>query len=201
MVDQGLRFIRRKHDGEIICFIANQSAEAVDGWVPLASDGKSAILMDAMTGTTAAQRFGGTARYSTTITRPEGPASQQWRLDLGDVRESARVILNGKPIGTLVAHPFRIELGDALRPGDNLLEIEVTNLAANRIRDLDRKQTPWKIFHDINFVDIQYRPFDASNWPLTPSGLPGPVTLIPMSVANQTDCAGGARNGGASSSG
>ena len=28
---------------------------------------------------------------------------------------------------------------------------------------------------EINFVNINYKPFDAANWPLTPSGLLGPV--------------------------
>ena len=35
----------------------------------------------------------------------------------------------------------------------------------------------WKTFHDINFVNLDYRPFNASNWPLTDSGLLGlPIT-------------------------
>ena len=54
------------------------------------------------------------------------------------------------------------------------------NLAANRIRDLDQRKVPWKIMREINFVNINYRPFDASGWPLTPSGLLGPVTLTPL---------------------
>jgi hypothetical protein len=36
---------------------------------------------------------------------------------------------------------------------------------------------PWKNFHEINFVNIDYRPFNAADWPLTDSGLLGPVTL------------------------
>jgi len=61
-----------------------------------------------------------------------------------------------------------------------VLEIEVTNLSANRIRDLDRRGVPWKIFRDINFVNIDYRSFDASSWPVRESGLAGPVTLTPL---------------------
>jgi len=57
------------------------------------------------------------------------------------------------------------------------LEVEVTNLSANRIRDLDQRKVPWKNFHDINYVNIRYKPFDASDWPLYDSGLLGPVTL------------------------
>ena len=51
---------------------------------------------------------------------------------------------------------------------------------ANRIRDLDARKVEWKKFHEINFVNIHYRPFDASTWPLADSGLLGPVKLVPM---------------------
>jgi hypothetical protein len=126
-----------------------------------------------------AQRFAGTARYTVRFDRPRGEALD-WLLDLGDVRESARVRLNGRSLGTLWSRPFRVRLGPALRPGENLLEVEVTNLAANRIRDLDRRGVEWKRFHDINIVNADYKPFDASGWPLADSGLLGPVTLAPL---------------------
>ena len=57
---------------------------------------------------------------------------------------------------------------------------EVTNLAANRIADLDRRGVGWKAYHEINFVNKDYKPFDASGWPLRDSGLIGPVTLRPV---------------------
>ena len=53
---------------------------------------------------------------------------------------------------------------------------------ANRIRDLDRRGVDWKIMHEINFVNLDYRPFDASAWPDTLSGLLGPVTLTPLRI-------------------
>ena len=59
------------------------------------------------------------------------------------------------------------------------IAIEVTNLSANRIRDLDQRGVDWKKFYEINFVDHTYKPFDASKWDLEPSGLPGPVRLLP----------------------
>jgi hypothetical protein len=123
-----------------------------------------------------AQRFAGTARYTLRFERP-GRAASDWLLDLGDVRESARVSLNGRSLGTLWTRPFRLRLGRALRAGANRLEVEVTNLAANRIRDLDRRGVAWKRFRDINVVNVDYKPFDASGWPLADSGLLGPVTL------------------------
>ncbi len=63
------------------------------------------------------------------------------------------------------------------RPGilkeQNTIEIAVTNVSANRIRKLDREKVVWKNFYEINFVDINYVPFDASKWEVTESGLQG----------------------------
>jgi len=70
-------------------------------------------------------------------------------------------------------------LDGRVRPVGNVLEIEVTNLSANRLRDLDRRKVAWRVFHDINVVNLDYQPLDASNWPILPSGLLGPVTLAP----------------------
>ena len=118
-----------------------------------------------------------------TLSRFDAPDSASRHvLSLGRVAESARVRLNGRDLGVLFAAPYRIETGPLRRTG-NVLEIEVTNLSANRIRDLDRRGVEWKIFRDINFVGIDYKPFDASKWPVRPSGLLGPVTLQPLASA------------------
>jgi hypothetical protein len=124
-----------------------------------------------------ADRFAGTARYSITFDAADG--ANRHRLTLGRVAESARVRLNGREIGVLFASPFVIETGPLRRTG-NTLEVEVTNVSANRIRDLDRRGVQWKIFRDINFVGIDYKPFDASQWPIRTSGLIGPVMLQPI---------------------
>ena len=128
-----------------------------------------------------AQRFAGTARYRLEFDRPATPADD-WLLDLGDMRESARVRLNGTEVTTAWSLPFRVRVGAQLKPGRNVLELDVTNLAANRIRDLDRRHVEWKIMREINFVNINYKPFDASGWDLSPSGLLGPVALAPLRV-------------------
>ncbi|MGA2246144.1 MAG: glycosyl hydrolase [Verrucomicrobiota bacterium] len=122
-----------------------------------------------------APAFAGTAAYETTFAAP-GEAGRTVALDLGDVRQSARVRLNGEDYGTLLTPPFRVIVNN-LKPDHNLLEIEVTSVAANRIRDLDRRGVNWKVFKDINLVDINYAPFNASHWPLTDCGLLGPVEL------------------------
>lgn len=125
-----------------------------------------------------AKRFSGTALYSITFNGPTDK-SDEWLLDLGRVCESARVKLNGHKVGTLFSVPFKISVGQFLRKGSNTLEVEVTNLSANRIADMDRRKVYWKKFYDTNFVNIHYEEFDASDWPLMDSGLLGPVRLIP----------------------
>jgi hypothetical protein len=133
-------------------------------------------------GDTNAQRFAGTALYTLIFDRPaldsDGPnlIGGHWELDLGTVCQSARVRLNGRDLGVLFTPPFRVMLSE-FRPAGNRLEIEVSNVSANRIRDLDQRGVKWKNFRDINVVNVDYKPFDASHWPLTDSGLLGPVTL------------------------
>ena len=125
-----------------------------------------------------AGRFAGTARYSLKFDAP-ATSAEGWELDLGRVCQSARVRLNGRELGAVLVPPFRLSV-DGLKPTGNELAIEVTNTSANRIRDLDRHGVKWKRFYDINFVNIDYKPFDASNWPLADSGLLGPVLLRPI---------------------
>ncbi|MDZ7722222.1 MAG: hypothetical protein U5R06_05185 [candidate division KSB1 bacterium] len=96
------------------------------------------------------------------------------------MRESAEIYVNDEYAGTLWCLPFELSVGKYIQKGINTLEIRVTNLSANRIRDLDRRGVNWKRFYDINFVDQNYEEFDASDWPVAPSGLLGPVRLIPV---------------------
>ncbi|GAC1654698.1 MAG: glycosyl hydrolase [Gemmatimonadaceae bacterium] len=126
-----------------------------------------------------ADRFAGTARY--VLHFDAQVTARNFLLDLGRVGESARVRLNGRDLGTLISRPFRVETGP-LRAMDNVLEIDVTNLSGNRVRDLDRRQVTWKIFTDINFVGLDYKPFDASTWPVRTSGLAGPVMITPLAT-------------------
>ena len=119
----------------------------------------------------------GTGVYTTTFRLTEEQAQGRWRIELGDVRESARVYINGELIGCAWAAPFSLDCKN-LRKGKNLLRIEVTNLPANRIAHLDRQGIPWRKFKDINFVDINYKHTTYEKWAPVPSGLNGPVRLV-----------------------
>ncbi len=118
------------------------------------------------------EAFSGTARYTTVFDAKPG----RYLLELGRVCESASVRLNGEEVGTMILAPFTLEL-TITKPTGNVLEIEVASLAANRIRDLDWRGVVWQNFYDINFVNLDYKHFDASKWPVRASGLLGPVTL------------------------
>jgi hypothetical protein len=135
----------------------------------------------------AAKAFSGTASYTIEFDNPAngdaGKSAGDWLLDLGKVAESARVKLNGKPVTTLWAKPFQVAVGEYLRPGKNVLEIEVTNLGANRIADMDRRKVNWKYFYDANVASNTARGvLNAATWPVFDSGLIGPVRLVPLST-------------------
>ena len=129
--------------------------------------------------------FSGTAVYSVNFPKPSESADA-WLLDLGSIHESAHVKLNGQSLGTLIGPTFQIQIPVEAFEESNLLEIEVSNLMANRIADLDRRGVFWKRFYNIN-VSARTREnlgpagvFDASQWEVRPSGLEGPVYLIPL---------------------
>jgi hypothetical protein len=102
----------------------------------------------------------------------------KWMIDLGDVRESARVYINGEFIGCAWSVPFVLSTKGTLKAGDNELRIEVTNLPANRISDLDRKGVKWRKMEEINVVDINYKKTLYDQWEPMPSGLNSEVKLV-----------------------
>jgi hypothetical protein len=183
-------FADRKVDGAAWRYSQSYGAPIVIGgeWKVHFTQGGPALPGDYTTSSLAswttrddaeAKRFAGTAQYAVEFDGPENREGR-FRIELGKVCESARVRLNGRDLGTLWAAPFAVDIPAGLLQAHNMLTIEVTNLAANRIADLDRRGVNWKAFHEINFVNRDYKPFDASKWPLRDSGLIGPVQLVPL---------------------
>jgi alpha-L-rhamnosidase len=124
------------------------------------------------------QSFSGTAVYSTTFTIKNKAAN--YLLQLDKLYESARIIINGKDAGLIWSLPYELKVGQLLKEGKNTISIEVCNLMANRMRNMDRNGEVWRNYHEINFVNINYKNFDASNWKVQPSGLDGAITLNPL---------------------
>ncbi|MGH9616897.1 MAG: glycosyl hydrolase [Acidobacteriaceae bacterium] len=116
--------------------------------------------------------FSGVGTYTKTI-----QASPNWFragahvwIDLGDVRNLAVVSVNGTNLGQVWHAPYRVDATAALKPGDNQIEVKVTNSWVNRIigdlqPDAEKKYT---------FPD--FAAYKATS-PLLPSGLLGPVKL------------------------
>ena len=123
-----------------------------------------------------------TGVYKTTFRMGKIQPLSAFVLDLGDVRETAHVIVNGKDCGTLFSVPYRIDITQYLREGDNTLEVEVCNLPANRIAALDRQGVQWRKFKEINVVDLNYKRNHYDNWTPVPSGLCSEVKIIPAVV-------------------
>ena len=117
--------------------------------------------------------FSGTATYSKNIQADAGwfkQGSQTW-LDLGDVKNLAEVIVNGKSMGIVWKKPFRVNLTGVLKPGNNKLEVKVTNLWVNRLIG-DQQVSESKKY---TYTTMQF--YNAKST-LQPSGLLGPVKIV-----------------------
>lgn len=117
--------------------------------------------------------FSGTAAYQKTINVPKqwlAKGSSLW-LDLGQVKNLAEVVVNGKNMGIVWRKPFLVDISSALRAGKNTLEIKVTNLWVNRMIG-DAQPDAIK-----KYTYITWGFYNAQS-PLLPSGLLGPVKLV-----------------------
>ncbi len=117
--------------------------------------------------------FSGTAIYAKKITANKAwfTKDEELWLDLGDVKNLAEVVVNGKSLGILWKHPFRANISSALKPGENMLVVKVTNLWVNRlIGDAQPDVT--------NKITYTTMPFYQANSKLLPSGLLGPVRIM-----------------------
>jgi hypothetical protein len=117
--------------------------------------------------------FSGTGTYTKTIQAPPEwfKANAELCIDLGDVKNLAEVIVNGKSLGIVWHAPFRVDATAALRPGANEVTIKVTNAWVNRMIGDEQTGTTTKY----TFADV--KPYDARS-PLLPSGLIGPVKVV-----------------------
>jgi hypothetical protein len=143
---------------------------ALESWTASADDG--------------VKHFSGTATYTKTIQAPREWFTPERAvfLDLGRVGDIAEVGVNGRTLGQLWKAPYRVDVSAALRPGDNRLEIKVTNQWTNRIAG-DRLLPPEK--------KILAPPAVERKGPVGPpppeSGLIGPVTIRSQPVNRVAD--------------
>jgi hypothetical protein len=125
--------------------------------------------------------FSGIATYRKEVTVPALASRRAW-LDLGGVEATARVFVNGKEAGTLWTRPFALDVTRFLRPGTNVLSIEVANLWPNRlIGDAHlpkaKRSTNTNIKRLPNAWSTPMADLPTAKYGLLPSGLLGPVEI------------------------
>jgi len=145
--------------------------------------------------------FSGAATYRKVFEVPQGTKAQSDKgtekklyLDLGKVAVMAEMKLNGRGLGVLWKAPYRVDITDAVKAGQNVLEIKVVNLLINRMigdellpedseRNGDGTLKKWPQWLEDGKPNPTGR-YTFSTWrlwkkgsPLQESGLIGPVVL------------------------
>jgi hypothetical protein len=142
----------------------------------------------------AIKHYSGIATYRKTFDFPQVSSFQfqgtNLFLSLGVVKNVARARLNGHDLGTVWTAPWQVDISSAVKPGANVLEIEVANLWPNRlIGDATLPQEQRRTVTNVRTYDTletaNYgckkcgaRKKDGKPAELLPSGLLGPVRII-----------------------
>ena len=146
--------------------------------------------------------YSGSATYvkefevsAATISAAKKSPATKLSLDLGQVEVMAKVKLNGKDCGIVWKPPYRVDIGDVIKVGNNKLEIEVVNTWVNRMigdeqLPLDAEWKDWETLVDwpdwfmegkesptgrVTFTTGRHYQKDSL---LMPSGLLGPVKIL-----------------------
>jgi hypothetical protein len=117
------------------------------------------------------RNYSGKTFYRTSFTMENTAAAARLVLDLGEVRDLATVKVNGREFTTLWLPPWRVDITDAVKPGENALEIEIINPWNNRLAGdaslpADRRKT------SLALATV------TEHAPLMPAGLLGPVRVV-----------------------
>jgi hypothetical protein len=136
--------------------------------------------------------YSGIAVYNKVFDLPDNSGSKnnsEFFLDLGTVKNLAKVKLNGRDLGILWTSPWQVNVTDILKRKGNRLDIEVANLWINRL--IGDESFPWDGVVDGKWPDwllngterkskrytFTTHHYYKSNDPLAESGLIGPVTM------------------------
>jgi hypothetical protein len=142
------------------------------------------------------RHYSGTATYRKSFRWTGGvsPAGPRVWLNLGEVKNLARVSLNGRDLGIVWKPPFRVDATAALRAGENELEVRVANLWVNRLIGDEKKPADiewqgtlpkaWPVWltdptqpRTSGRLTFETFPHWQADEPLLPSGLLGPVVF------------------------
>jgi len=126
--------------------------------------------------------FSGKATYRKTFELTPEQARRAVRLQLGEVKCLGQVRLNGRDLGVVWTAPWAVDLAGAAKPGRNRLEIDVVNTWVNRLigdaaLPKERRITRSNVALQAGARTLRAFQGFASEDPLMPSGLLGPVRL------------------------
>jgi hypothetical protein len=124
--------------------------------------------------------FSGTACYETKFEVPREwfAKGRKLYLDLGQLWALGEVLLNGQSLGIVWKPPYRVEITEAVRTGQNRLEIEIANTWSNRLVG-DAQLPPDQRYCRTNITASGTPGKPWKEIPLRKSGLLGLVELIP----------------------
>jgi hypothetical protein len=132
------------------------------------------------------KHFSGTGKYSIQFKLPEDYLSPDLKLelDLGKIGNIGEVLINGKNVGTIWMKGQKCDISNLVKKGKNDLTVYVTNTNINRVSafkevvpvpdDLVEK------FGEAKPASRLPREFGFESLP--PSGLMGPVIIIPVKM-------------------
>jgi hypothetical protein len=116
------------------------------------------------------KHYSGTAVYHNNFTLTSLKKGQHILLHLGALSAMARITINGKEIGGVWTAPYQLDITDAIKKGNNTMDIAVVNIWVNRlVGDLGLPEKDRRTWVNVN-------PYSATS-PLEVSGLLGPVTI------------------------
>ena len=117
--------------------------------------------------------FSGTTTYANTLTltKKQLRDTGKLKLKLGDVKNLAEVIVNGKSMGVVWKTPFEVDVTDVLVVGANVIQIKVVNTWVNRLIGDSQPEVTEKT----TYTTFPY--YNALS-PLQPAGLLGPVEIV-----------------------
>jgi len=171
------------------------SNDATRGTVPPArsGDGPPSRVPLTLTPQSFGDRFySGVVHYEATFTAARGSASAVVSFGEGvpvavmplrngmrawldaPVREAAVVYLNGRRAGAVWCPPFEVSLDGLLRTGENVVRIDVANLAVNAMAG--RALPDYRLLNQR--YGTRFEPQDMDQIRAEPSGLTGPVYVV-----------------------
>jgi hypothetical protein len=119
--------------------------------------------------------YSGSVHYRKEIELPSDLAGRSLWLDLGTVRYSAEVWMNGRPCGRCAWRPYRVDISGAADAGRNRMEIRVTNTDANAVFGNPERVESLKT---AGLLEGSYfRNYESFDREQLPSGLLGPVRI------------------------